>query len=152
MTKIIVDRVQRTLGYGAFGTVVRAVDIFTNRLVAVKFFHLDSPTNVDYRHEERIYARLLSGCNPHIEYVIVLILCFCVLTLCSLFAAVLGAGMHRNFHYIVFEHCACTLYDVMKISSGFVPLPARHVMEIAFQLVRAIDCGFSYAVHVLERI
>ncbi len=58
----------------------------------------------------------------------------------SLFAAVLGSGTHLGFHCIVFDLCEGTLYDLIKGYSGFLPLPARHVLEMAYQLVSGIAC------------
>ncbi|KAI9056618.1 kinase-like protein [Trametes sanguinea] len=116
-------QVRGSIGFGASGTVVRAQDNVTGTAVAIKVLHggVRHPTDVDV--EERMYEKLLAGCNPHI----------------SLFAQVLGSGDHDGFHCIIFELCQCTLFDVLQDYSGLMPLPARHVLEIAYQLVKAVE-------------
>lgn len=63
------DRVRATLGYGSYGTVVRAEDRFTGSAVAIKLLHKDEDLNSDLHVEERMYQKLLAGCDPHIECV-----------------------------------------------------------------------------------
>ena len=58
----------------------------------------------------------------------------------SLFAFVHGTGTHGGFKCIVFELCHGTLGDLLHCSRGLTPLPSRHVLEIAYQIVSAIDC------------
>ncbi|KAI9062912.1 kinase-like protein [Trametes sanguinea] len=116
-------QVRGSIGFGANGTVVRAQDNITGTAVAIKVLHRDDRLPIDLHVEERMYEKLLAGCNPHI----------------SLFAQVLGSGDHEGFHCIIFELCQCTLYDVLQDYSGLMPLPTRHIVEIAYQLVRAIE-------------
>ncbi|KAI9062000.1 kinase-like protein [Trametes sanguinea] len=110
-------------GIGNFGTVVRAEDNVTGTLVAIKLLHVCEDRNPDPLVEERMYEKLLSGCNPHID----------------LFAAVLGSGDHQGFHCIVFELCQGTLFDIIRGDINVLPLPARHLIEIAYQLVKAVE-------------
>lgn len=62
--------------------------------------------------------------------------------LSSLFAQVLGSGMHLGFHCVVFELCQATLFDVLQGYSGLAPLPMRHIIEIAYQIIKAIGRTF----------
>ncbi|KAI0324868.1 kinase-like protein, partial [Cubamyces sp. BRFM 1775] len=116
-------RVRGSIGFGNSGTVVRAEDQITGTAVAVKILHRDEDLHGDVELEERVYKKLVAGCNPSI----------------SLFARVLGSGSHRGFHCIVFELCHGTLYDVMQGYSALLPLPARHLVEIGYQLVKAVE-------------
>ncbi|KAH9858157.1 kinase-like domain-containing protein [Lenzites betulinus] len=117
------DRVQRLMGYGSFGSVVRAEDVLTGGVVAVKVLHRVRGLHRHLEHEARMYETLLLGCSPRI----------------SLFAEVLGFGDHCGFQCIVFEFCEITLYDVLQEQSGLVPLPARHVREIAYQVLLGVE-------------
>ncbi|KAH9848700.1 kinase-like protein [Lenzites betulinus] len=114
-------RVRAGIGFGSSGTVVRAEDQITGTLVAIKVFHRNS--NIDAKHEGRMYKKIIAGCNPHI----------------SLFAQVVCSGTHEGFHCVVFELCHTTLYDALQPFAGLVPLPMRHVAEIAYQLVCAVE-------------
>lgn len=40
----------------------------------------------------------------------------------------------------MFELCHATLYDIMKGLSGLAPLPGRHIVEIAYQMLSAVSC------------
>lgn len=64
------DRVQATLGYGAFGTVVNAKDIVTGGVVAVKLLHRGDAFQGDMYREQRVYEELLQGGDSRIEQVI----------------------------------------------------------------------------------
>nr|VWO95048.1 N/A [Ganoderma boninense] len=117
-------RVRTKLGRGSFGTVVLAEDTLTDTAVAIKLLHKDPDLHEDVRHEENVYRTLLAGCDPRIE----------------LFAEAITSGTHRGFHCIVFELCGATLYDMVHGCMGLLPFPARHILEIAYQLVKAVDC------------
>ncbi|KAL1942460.1 hypothetical protein VTO73DRAFT_6062 [Trametes versicolor] len=116
-------RVKHAIGAGSFGTVVKAEDNSTGKAVAVKFFHHSETSKTMPANEELMYAKILAGCNPHID----------------LFAHIIGSGVHRGFRFIAFDFCQSTLYDLSKGYSGFLPLPSRHIMEISFQLIRAVE-------------
>ncbi|KAI9065713.1 kinase-like protein [Trametes sanguinea] len=124
-TDVLLSRyaVRGGIGFGMYGTVVRAEDTITGTAVAIKVLHRDDDLNIDVRTEERMYQKLLSGCSPDI----------------GLFAQVLGSGQHEGFHCIIFELCQCTLYDVVQGYSGLMPLPARHIVEMAYQLIKGIQ-------------
>ncbi|KAI0359117.1 kinase-like protein [Trametes cingulata] len=116
------DRVLNPLGHGSFGTVVKAEDTYTSSVVAIKLLHRDELLHNDVNTERKIYRKLVEGCDPRVEY----------------FAHVHGTGVHDGFSCTVFELCYSTLYNVVKGYSGLVPLPSRHVMEIAYQLISAV--------------
>ncbi|PIL26214.1 hypothetical protein GSI_11969 [Ganoderma sinense ZZ0214-1] len=116
-------RVRSKLGRGSFGTVVLAEDTITGTAVAIKLLHKDPDLHEDVRHEEKVYRTLLAGCDPRIE----------------LFAEAITSGTHLGFHCIVFELCGATLYDMVHGCMELLPFPARHVLEIAYQLVNAVD-------------
>ncbi|KAI0359242.1 kinase-like protein, partial [Trametes cingulata] len=115
-------RVITSLGYGSFGTVVKAEDTYTTSVVAVKLLHRDELLHNDVNTERKMYRKLVEGCDPRVEY----------------FVHVHGTGVQDGFHCIVFDLCYSTLYDVVKGYSGLAPLPGRHVMEISYQLISAI--------------
>ncbi|EIW53406.1 kinase-like protein [Trametes versicolor FP-101664 SS1] len=115
-------RVRGGIGFGSSGTVVRAEDEVTGTAVAIKVFHRDDEMQADVKNEERMYEKVLAGCNAHVD----------------LFAQVLGSGMHLGFHCVVFELCQATLFDVLQGYSGLAPLPMRHIIEIAYQIIKAI--------------
>ncbi|OJT09410.1 Serine/threonine-protein kinase AFC2 [Trametes pubescens] len=114
--------VQRQLGRGSFGTVVRARHMVTNTAVAIKVLHNLDGLHLGSRHEERAYRSLLRGCSPHI----------------SLFAKVLGGGIDRGFSCTVFELCDMTLYDVIRGGANLLPLPSVQICEIANQIIRGV--------------
>ncbi|KAH9854463.1 kinase-like protein [Lenzites betulinus] len=116
-------RVERTLGYGSFGSVVRAEDVLTGQHVAVKVLHRVRGLHRDVHNEARMYETLVEGCSPRI----------------SLFAEVLGVGTHCGFPCTVFELCQATLFDIIKIDSQFLPLPSRHVCEIGYQIILGVE-------------
>ncbi|KAI0352249.1 kinase-like protein [Trametes cingulata] len=126
-SEIVLNRynVRHGLGYGSFGTVVKAEDNITQTAVAIKFLHNlgSSGGDTSRKNEADMYYKVLAGCDPHID----------------LFAAVLATSVHRGFHCIVFELCQCTLQDVLQTYSGLLPLPARHLREMAYQLVKAVQ-------------
>ncbi|KAI0359348.1 kinase-like protein [Trametes cingulata] len=124
-TDVILNRyrVRSRIGQGTFGTVVRAQDTVTGTTVAIKLLHKEDLLHGDMRVEEKVYALILSGCQPHV----------------GLFAAVIDSGSYRGFHCVVFDLCDCTLDDVVKAHLGIVPLPSRHLMEIAYQLVKGVE-------------
>ncbi len=64
------DRVQATLGYGAFGTVVNAKDIATGDVVAVKLLHRGDAFQGDIYREQHVYEELLQRGDSRIEQVI----------------------------------------------------------------------------------
>ena len=103
--------------------------------------------NEDVRREEKVYRALLAGCDPRIQYAPFAI-SLCMLELMAatarrLFAEVLSSGTHRGFHCIVFELCGATLYDMVKGQMGLLPFPARHTLEIAYQLINAVGCMYQ---------
>ena len=55
----------------------------------------------------------------------------------------MSAGTHRGFHCIVFELCGATLYDIVNGQMGLLPFPARHILELAYQLINAVECTFQ---------
>ncbi|KAL1938418.1 hypothetical protein VTO73DRAFT_11658 [Trametes versicolor] len=116
-------RVQGMLGYGSFGSVVRAEDVLTRDVVAVKVLHKRAGLHRDPRQETRVYDTLVAGCSPRT----------------SLFAEVYGSGVHGDFDCTVFQLCAVTLCDVLKGHGGFTPLPSRHVCEISYQVVLGVE-------------
>ncbi|KAI0348960.1 kinase-like protein [Trametes cingulata] len=117
--------VRTRLGHGSFGTVVQAEDKITGTLVAVKIFHKEEDTSlaIDTKQEERMWLRVQGGCSPYSE----------------LFAAVLDTGEFRGHHCVVFELCHGTMHDVFEGYMGLAPLPTRHVIEIAYQLIRGVE-------------
>ena len=60
----------------------------------------------------------------------------------SLFAAVLANGVHCGFKCIVFDLCHSTLFDVIRGYCGLIPLPGRQLGEMAYQLIKAIECEY----------
>ncbi|OSD06155.1 kinase-like protein [Trametes coccinea BRFM310] len=120
------------IGFGMYGTVVRAEDNVTGTIVAIKVLHRDDDLHTDDGGEERMYEKILLGCNPHV----------------TLFAQVFGSGNHNGFHCIVFELCHCTLYDVIQGYSGLMPLPATHIVEIAYQLVKGVQ--YLHSLHIVH--
>ncbi|KAI0740116.1 kinase-like domain-containing protein [Earliella scabrosa] len=118
-------KVANTLGYGSSGLVIRAQDRVTGTFVAVKILHhVDDDSQSDQQAREmRMYQKLLAGCDPRIE----------------LFAAVLGAGMHKGFSFVVFELLDVTLYDVIRGFCGLTPLPGRQLVEIVYQMVQGVE-------------
>ncbi|KAH9848476.1 kinase-like domain-containing protein, partial [Lenzites betulinus] len=115
--------VQCMLGYGSFGTVVGAEDIFTGGLVAVKILHRVRGLHRDVHRERRVYDILVAGCSPRI----------------SLFTEILGEGVHHGLHCTVFELCSATLCDILKGSGDLLPLSARHMCEISHQVVLGVE-------------
>lgn len=65
------DRVEQPLGDGSFGTVVRAVDTATERIVAVKVLHKALMGSFRLHVEEGAYQRILRGCNSAMRCVVV---------------------------------------------------------------------------------
>ncbi|KAI0735643.1 kinase-like domain-containing protein, partial [Earliella scabrosa] len=114
-------RVVSFLGRGTFGTVVKAEDVFTGTVVAVKVLHLGRGLHTDVRREEKVYAKLVLGSNSSIRY----------------FAEVFDSGNHDGHHCVVFELVKATLHDVLHVEQGLLPLPRRHMQEIAYQLMSA---------------
>ncbi|KAI0713858.1 kinase-like domain-containing protein, partial [Earliella scabrosa] len=110
------------IGRGSYGTVVKAEDLYTNTVVAVKVLHSQDGLHSDIRAEEKVYAKLVAGCHPSIRY----------------FAEVLEAGTHDGHHCIVFDRCEATLLDVLCSDKALFPLPRRHLQEIGFQLISGI--------------
>ncbi|PIL33112.1 hypothetical protein GSI_04561 [Ganoderma sinense ZZ0214-1] len=123
-------RVCSLLGSGSFGTVVLAKNSVTDTSVAIKLLHKDEELHEDVRHEEKVYGMLLAGCDPRID----------------LFAEVIMSGMHQGFHTIVFDLCGGTLLDVVNGHLGLLPLPGRHILEISYQLVNAVEYLHSLGV------
>ncbi|KAH9852944.1 kinase-like domain-containing protein, partial [Lenzites betulinus] len=115
--------VQRPLGHGSFGTVVRAEDGLTGSPVAVKVLHKIRGLHRDPRRERRIYDLLVAGCSPRI----------------SLFAEVLSDGADRDIYCTVFELCAATLYETLRGAGGLLPFSARHMREISYQVVLGLE-------------
>ncbi|KAH9895269.1 kinase-like domain-containing protein [Cubamyces lactineus] len=120
---IFTDSVETPIGYGNHGTVVKALDTYTSNPVAVKLFHRDDRLHADPQAEQRTYQAIASGCDPRI----------------NLFAFVHGTGTHNGFRCIVFDLCHSTLSNLLDSSRGLTPLPPRHILEIAYQIVCAIE-------------
>ncbi|OSD02445.1 kinase-like protein [Trametes coccinea BRFM310] len=118
-TDVMMDRykVQTILGYGGFGTVVKAADRVTGSVVAIKVYHKGEFLQSDAHREQSIYKQLVAGCNARIDY----------------FAAVLGSGIHQGFKCTVFELCQSTLEHIIKGYSGLMPLPSRHILEMGIK-------------------
>ena len=133
------------IGHGSFGVVVLATDKVTNAEVAIKVLHKDEDLQDDTELEERLYRKLLAGCNRRVEYVLMYLSSQWSDGLHRYFARVIASGEHRGFHCVVFERCYSTLFDVVSGYCGLTPLPAVHVMEISYQLVQAIGCESSGA-------
>lgn len=70
----------------------------------------------------------------------------------SLFAQVLGGGIHRGHRCVIFELCQTTLYDVLREYSGLTPLPMLHVIEIAFQVLKAVECTLIPTYQLLREL
>ena len=68
---VFLDRVVHQIGHGSFGVVVSAMDRMTNSAVAVKVLHKDEDLQDDLELEERLYRKLLAGCNRRVEYVLI---------------------------------------------------------------------------------
>ena len=49
---------------------VSATDKVTNTEVAIKVLHKDEDLHEDVGVEERLYRKLLAGCNRRVEYVL----------------------------------------------------------------------------------
>ena len=60
----------------------------------------------------------------------------------SLFAEVMDTGEHRGHRFIVLEKCGPTLLNLVNMKS-LMPLPRRHVQEIAFQLMQGVACTYT---------
>ncbi|KAL7279721.1 hypothetical protein ACG7TL_006128 [Trametes sanguinea] len=116
-TDVMMDRykVQTVLGYGGFGTVVKAADRVTGSVVAIKVYHKGEFLQSDAHREQSIYEQLVAGCNARIN------------------------GVHQGFKCTVFELCQSTLEHVIKGYSGLMPLPGRHILEMGYQLIDAIQ-------------
>lgn len=52
----------------------------------------------------------------------------------------MGTGIHRGYECIIFEVCQGTLCDVISGRYDLNPLPARHVLEMSYQLVKGVEC------------
>ncbi|KAH9887378.1 kinase-like protein [Cubamyces lactineus] len=124
-TDVIMERyrVQAGIGYGMFGTVVRAEDMVTGTPVAVKLLHKCEDLHDDVLRESRIFQKLLDGCDRRV----------------SSFVRVIRNGSFDGFHCIVLDLCQATLYDIVKGYCGLIPLPARHVLEMSYQIVDAVS-------------
>lgn len=140
MPNLSLDRVVHQIGHGSFGVVVLAKDKATNAEVAIKLLHKDEDLQDDMEVEERLYRKLLAGCNRRVEYVLILLSSRLSDILYRYFARVIASGEHRGFHCVIFERCYSTLLDVVSGYCGLTPLPAVHVMEISYQLVQAVGC------------
>ena len=57
------------LGRGTYGTVIRAKDVITENVVAIKVLHKAGSYPMRDRTEERAYMRLVGGCNTRIRFV-----------------------------------------------------------------------------------
>ncbi|KAI0634073.1 kinase-like domain-containing protein, partial [Trametes polyzona] len=115
--------VDKRLGRGGFGTVVRAKRLSDNTKVAIKLLHRDEFLHSDITREEEVY-RLIASKKPDNF---------------DLFVNVLDTGDHRGFHCIVLDLCFTTLHDLMASNIGFMPLSDRHYAEIAYQVLIAIE-------------
>ena len=63
------DHVECLLGRGTYGTVIRAKDVITETVVAIKVLHKAGYYGVRDRTEEKAYMRLVGGCNTRIRSV-----------------------------------------------------------------------------------
>lgn len=50
------------------------------------------------------------------------------------------SGSFDEHHCIVFECCSLNLYQIILGEGGLRPLPRRHVAEMAYQIIEAIEC------------
>ena len=63
------DHVECLLGRGTYGTVIRAKDVITDRVVAIKALHKVDNHGIRSLTEERAYMRLVGGCDMRIRSV-----------------------------------------------------------------------------------
>ncbi|KAH9854427.1 kinase-like protein [Lenzites betulinus] len=124
--------VRSSIGFGSYGTVVKAENVVTGNVVAVKLLHRDAQLHPDPQVEVRMYEKIAAGCGPS----------------SGLFAAVLDSGSSLGFHCIVFELCQSTIFEVIQGYSGLLPLPARHIMEIAHQLIKGL--GYLHSLGIVH--
>ena len=61
--------VEGFLGHGSYGTVIRAKDVITDRVVAIKALHKVDNHGIRSLTEERAYMRLVGGCDMRIRSV-----------------------------------------------------------------------------------
>ena len=68
-----------------------------------------------------------------------------VLICFSLFAEVLFTGKYIGYHFLGFELCQKSLYDVAVCpgKDNISPLPTRQLAEISYQLLKALKCECS---------
>ncbi|KAI0716609.1 kinase-like protein [Earliella scabrosa] len=121
---ILLDRyrVVGVLGQGSYGTVAQAEDVMTNTVVAVKVLHKSDVLHADINVEERIYTQLILGCSPSVR----------------LFAEVVSSGEIDGQHCVIFECCQLTLWHLVFGSRRLLPLPMRHLKEMAYQLIQGV--------------
>ena len=65
--RVCTDSVETPLSYGNHSTVVKAIDTYTDNLVAVKLLHRDDSLHADAHAEQRMYRAIVLGCDPRIE-------------------------------------------------------------------------------------
>ena len=67
LKQYMADRVMKMLGAGGYGTVVRAEDMYTSTLVAIKVLHSGDNVHEDVHLEEELYRRLVLGSSSSIQ-------------------------------------------------------------------------------------
>ncbi|KAI8908497.1 kinase-like domain-containing protein [Gorgonomyces haynaldii] len=113
--------IEKLIGRGSFGQVVKAVHIETEEQVAIKIIK----NKQSFTEQAQIEIQLLDALNihqdPHLDLIV----------------EMKEAFMHKNHVCIVYELCSFNLYEVIR-KGGYVGLPLGLVRKFALQLLHAL--------------
>lgn len=133
------------LGQGTFGKVVEAVDIETNKRVAIKIIRAIQKYREASRIEVRVLQKLKERDPSNRQFVF---LPYHVSTVPRFIFSFFSKCIHllnwfdyRNHICLVSELLGMCVYDFLK-ENDFAPFPRDHIQSFAQQLLGSVACMF----------